>query len=551
MNRLLTFVALLTLASPSAAHFPWLFVTEESHPRLFFGEGLADRDYHLPEAVAAAEVWQAAIDAPNKALKLEPLEEKGFVGLEGEDPIEPRGRLQTTVVYGSYHGSKLTYYAQHFPDEAPAAWPTAPAAEQRMQARLTVESGRLRATVLLDGKPLAGVEATLSHEDGGPGSGDTTDDEGVAEFELAKVQEGLNGLMVMHVDKSESGEVNGSRYKSATHILTATFHYSPDATSASALTPLPEAVSSFGAAVSGDWLYVYGGHIGQAHDHSRDNLSKHFRRLRVDGEGEWQDLAPGPALQGLALVEHNGKLYRIGGLDARNAAGAEQDLHSVATFAEYDPASDKWTDLPPLPGPRSSHNAVVLEGVVYVVGGWALTGDDQGEWQAGALAYELGAVGAAWRELPEPPFKRRALAVSHAGGKVVALCGMSEEAKISQQVFTYDPQSQVWAEGPEFPGKPFDGFGLAAWNVRGALYAGGLEGTLYRLSATGDAWEEADRFAMKRFFHQLVPDGRGGLLAVAGATHDAGHTSTIERLDLRFETSPAKAAGAGDRETLR
>jgi hypothetical protein len=357
--------------------------------------------------------------------------------------------------------------------------------------------------------------------------------------------------MVMHVDPTESGEANGSRFESATHILTATFNYSPDATKVSALPPLPEAVSSFGSAVAGDWLYVYGGHIGQAHDHSRDNLSKHFRRLRLDGEGKWQELTPGPALQGLALVEHGGKLYRVGGLDARNASGAEEDLHSVASFAEYDPASDKWTDLPSLPGPRSSHNAVVLDGVLYVVGGWALHGDDTGEWQAGALAYDLGEKNAAWRELPEPPFKRRAIALSHARGKVVAIGGMSDDARVSKQVFTYDPSSRVWAEAPEFPGKPFDSFGLAAGNVAGELYAGGLGGTLFRLNSAGDRWEEADRFTTKRFFHQLLPDGRGGLLAVAGATHDAGHTATIERLDLRLETSSAKAAGADDRETLR
>ena len=31
------------------------------------------------------------------------------------------------------------------------------------------------------------------------------------------------------------------------------------------LTDLPRGITSFGAAVIGDWMYVYGGHFGQAH----------------------------------------------------------------------------------------------------------------------------------------------------------------------------------------------------------------------------------------------------------------------------------------------
>ncbi|TWT97730.1 N-acetylneuraminate epimerase [Botrimarina colliarenosi] len=528
------------MASVASAHCPWLYVTEDSHPRLFFGESLSDREYHLPEAVSAAEVWQTGIDAPKKRLEMATIEEDGFVGLESEDPIEPRGRLQTTIEYGCYHGTKLLYYVQHLPADNPSAWPDEPA-DGALQLQLDSEGDELVVSAVWESAPLAGATITLTHERGDAKDKLTskTDKAGVARFPLDEVAEGLNGLSLMHVDKNDRGEVDGEPYTSATHYLTATFNYHQEAAAkVSALPALPEAVSSFGAAACDGWVYVYSGHVGQAHDHSRENLSSHFRRARLDGTGDWEELPMGRPLQGLPLVTHGGKLYRVGGLDARNASGEEEDLHSVADFAAYDPASETWTDMPPLPAGRSSHNAVVVDGTLYVVGGWRLTGDNQGEWQAGALAFDLDVPGAAWRELPEPPFKRRALAVSHIGGQIAALCGMTDDQDLSKKVYFYDPDAESWSDGPEYPGKPFHGFGLSAWNLDGDLYASGMDGFVYRLNEDRTAWEKAGESVTKRFFHQLVPDSQGALLLVAGVSPDQGHLATTERITPQAAKTP-------------
>lgn len=541
MIRSLSVLALLLASATASAHFPWLYLTEEAYPRLFFGESLESKDYHLPETVSAAEVWQTGIDAPPKRLSMEPLEEDGFTGLEGEDPVEPRGRLQTEIVYGTYHGSKLTYYAQHFPADHPQAWPDGKTNESPLQAVLTRSGDNLLATITWQGEPLTDIDAALTNESGGEGAKAPTDAVGVATFEASDLAEGLNGIMAMHVDKDDAGEIDGKPYTSATHILTATFHYDPDAAEkVSALPPLPEAVASFGGVASEGWLYVYGGHIGQAHDHSRENLSAHFRRTKLDGSTDWEELPMGQPLQGLPLVAHDGKVYRVGGLDAHNASGEEEALHSVDTFASYDPTTREWKELPSLPNARSSHNAVVVGDTLYVVGGWRLHGDNRGEWQAGALAYDLASDGATWQELVEPPFKRRALAVSHLDGRVVVLCGMTDEADLSKQVFFYVPATKSWSEGLEFPGQAFHGFGLSAWNLDGKLYAGGMAGVLYQLSEDQSEWIRAAKFTTKRFFHQLVPDGAGALLAVAGASPEDGHTGSIERLQLSVNEGQAE-----------
>ena len=90
--------------------------------------------------------------------------------------------------------------------------------------------------------------------------------------------------------------------------------------------PLPEAVSSFGAAVCDGFVYVYGGHSGKAHQYSTETVSGKFRRLSLaDPSRGWEELPGGPALQGLALVSHDGKLYRVGGMQPRNAPGDKAD----------------------------------------------------------------------------------------------------------------------------------------------------------------------------------------------------------------------------------
>ncbi|MEM6654426.1 MAG: hypothetical protein AAF596_01360, partial [Planctomycetota bacterium] len=100
MAALLAVMSLL-VHSPTHAHFPWIVVDDERHPRLFFGEGLTDQDYHLPEAIAAAEVWHTGLDAPRRKVEVSDHEEDDFIGLRAGEPIELRGCLSTAVVYGN------------------------------------------------------------------------------------------------------------------------------------------------------------------------------------------------------------------------------------------------------------------------------------------------------------------------------------------------------------------------------------------------------------------------------------------------------------------
>ncbi|MEM8995443.1 MAG: hypothetical protein AAGF23_11710, partial [Acidobacteriota bacterium] len=64
---------------------------------------------------------------------------------------------------------------------------------------------------------------------------------------------------------------------------------------------LDKGIASFGGAVAGDVLYVYGGHIGGVHKHSSQNLSHRFQRLDLNDPKGWEDIGDNvQGLQGLA-----------------------------------------------------------------------------------------------------------------------------------------------------------------------------------------------------------------------------------------------------------
>lgn len=238
-------------------------------------------------------------------------------------------------------------------------------------------------------------------------------------------------------------------------------------------------------------------------------------------------------LQGLALVSSGDNLYRVGGMQALNSRQEEDDLHSVKGFSRFDPATGHWTALTPLPATRSSHDAAALDGKIYVVGGWTLSGDRSGDWQTAALVYDTadGASGR-WEELPLPPFQRRALALAAWQDRIWVLGGMDEFGDIQRTVYSFDPSSNTWQEGPAMPGEDMQGFGISAWGLDSGLYVSGMDGMLYRLADPTGKWEIVAELETPRFFHRIMPNGQGGLLAVAGASLMDGHLKNIERISI-------------------
>lgn len=306
---------------------------------------------------------------------------------------------------------------------------------------------------------------------------------------------------------------------------------------------LPRPVTSFGSTVHDGWLYVLGGYAGPPHDYSRDGQSGALQRIRVAGSagapGAWEDLPGVEPLQSVALAAHPEFLVRTGGMRATNAAGEPAHLVSTTEVARYRPGEARWEPLPPLPDGRSSHDAVVLDDTLYVIGGWRLEGDSDGAvWHRDGLALDLDEPGAKWRAFPAP-FQRRGLAVTAVSGRVVVIGGMDPDGEMSQRVDIYDPRANTWTRGPDYP---VPAFGVAATAVGDRVYASAMDGTVYGLALGEARWQPVTTLAFPRFFHRLqAVDGE--LLAVGGilGMRQGGRVRAIERVPVTGHDAPSIA----------
>lgn len=293
----------------------------------------------------------------------------------------------------------------------------------------------------------------------------------------------------------------------------------------SKLPPLPTAVSSFGAAVVDGHVYVYGGHSGKAHTYSTEDVLGTFHRLKLDGGTKWEELPGGEKMQGLALVAHGGKLYRIGGTQARNKPGDPGDLHSLKSCDCFDPKTGEWTKFAELPAGRSSHDAVVLGDRIYVVGGWEMTGHDgKHTWHDTALSIDLNSESPKWEPIKQP-FQRRALTAVAYENQVYVIGGLAEDG-VTKFVNVYDPSTKKWTEAPALPGNRINGFSAAACVLDGKLMINPADGSLYQLEE--DEWKFLAELEHKRFVHRMVPAGNR-LIVLGGASREGtvGETEIV------------------------
>ncbi len=304
------------------------------------------------------------------------------------------------------------------------------------------------------------------------------------------------------------------------------------------LSPMPKAVASHGAIACDGHLYVYGGHAGKTHSYDTQSVLGTFHRLKLDGGTKWEELTGGPILQGMNLATHGGKVYRVGGMTPKNDPGQPSDTHSSASCAVYDPKGGKWDALPDLPECRSSHDVVVANDTLVVVGGWQMKGKgEKTTWHDTAVTLDLKAKGAKWQSVPQP-FKRRALTAAAVGTKVYVIAGLGETAG-DRRVDILDVATGKWATGPKLPGDDRVAFSPAAAVVNGKLVVNTNAGPLYRLTDTGDAWEKVGEATAARHVARLIAHGADSVILLGGAG-GGGNVAEVEVIKLAAKGEPVK-----------
>jgi N-acetylneuraminic acid mutarotase/glucose/arabinose dehydrogenase len=148
--------------------------------------------------------------------------------------------------------------------------------------------------------------------------------------------------------------------------------------------------------------------------------------------GCWLRVADVPeAILDAGGTELDGKLYMVGGKTV---------TEHVSSMFIYDPAADEWTAGPNLPGPAVENPALVaLDGLLYAFGGST-------EPFSGAVddAAVFDPLTQAWSPLSPMPTARGGAAAEALGGLIYVVGGIAENGASLDSVEVYDPTMDAW-----------------------------------------------------------------------------------------------------------
>ena len=266
-------------------------------------------------------------------------------------------------------------------------------------------------------------------------------------------------------------------------------------------TAMPTGRSELASAVLDRHIYVAGGL-------RTTGGSIAFERYDVDRD-EWEQLAPLPvALHHLGLAALGGYVYVTGGaLDL-----AMGDI-SAETY-QYDPQTNTWATVAPMPSPRAAHISLSDDKNIYVIGGVG-TGS--------TFVWVYDAQTDRWDAKPAALSAPR----EHLTGAVVnnqlVVIGGRWNQQNTATVEIYDLASQTWSNGEPMPTARG---GLAAAAVDGQVHVFGGEAfapcvfvqhEVY--SVTSDAWKTAP--AMPQARHGLTAEAMDNTIYVLGGASKA------------------------------
>lgn len=522
-------------ASAAQAHFIWVVSEPAEQPtkaKVYLSEEAGPDDPELLSKIATAQTWVAGSRGEPQVVELK----VDGDALVGEIPAKAAdGAVVVNHTYGVMTRGPapflLKYYAKTYPSELAGLWrPVDRPKILPLEVNPDLKGNTLTLTVTWEGKPAAGCQVTVE----GPGLKEKiqadTDEHGQITAEVP--QAGLYSIRARK-EEAKAGDLDGKKYELIKHYSTVALRLTPATlnTVQNQWPALKEGMTSFGGAVIGDDLYTYGGHLGGAHAYAEEDQSNAFRRLKLSQPAEWEQLPSGPKRTGLAMVAHNGKIYRIGGFEVQGTS--ESNLASQPDFARFDPAANAWEDLAPLPEPRSSHDAVVIGDTLYVAGGWTMTPGEGREhkWLKTVWSCDLSQAKPEWKLVTEAPFERRAVSLATLNGKLYVIGGMQHKGGPTTRVDLFDPAAGTWSIGPSILGNGMDGFGTASFGIDGQLITTTMSGSVQRLAADGSHWTVLGQMAHPRFFHEIAP-WQHSLVVVGGASMETGKAVELERIPV-------------------
>jgi N-acetylneuraminic acid mutarotase len=169
----------------------------------------------------------------------------------------------------------------------------------------------------------------------------------------------------------------------------------------------------------------------------------------ADALGTWTKKAPMRfARSEFQAAAVNGKIYMIGGGYTQMRDGKPFENITNGDTEEYDPASDTWRVRTPMPEGGTHNSIAVLDGKVYIVGGFA----GRQHTLPTASVYSYDPASDTWRKLAPLSGPRAAISLTAVDGKVHAFGGrvMGEDMTIATHD-VYDPKTDKWTSASPMP----------------------------------------------------------------------------------------------------
>ena len=319
------------------------------------GQPLADIEVHMYDA-AGSETATAKTDAAGKVSFSDAQVATGLNGIMLGHRLNEPGKLADAAYDTQSHYLTVTFHDPEADNEAQASLPALP-----------VEITSFGACRLGDSIYVFGGNTGSAH-----GYSNQSQSDALFQWNLNHSKLGwqriatgprLQGLgMVAHQqhlilaggftamnDEGEEQDLRSQSQVQAFDVMTKAWRELPS---------LPQPRSSHDAALVGNTLYVVGGWNLQG---SSETLW-HDTALAMDLSATplvWKEIAKPPfTRRALALVEHEGQLFAIGGMT--------QDGRPTRDVTVYDPAGDTWKELPPLVGDKPMAG--------FGAAGWSING---------------------------------------------------------------------------------------------------------------------------------------------------------------------------------
>ncbi|MFC1522469.1 fibronectin type III domain-containing protein [Elusimicrobiota bacterium] len=292
-------------------------------------------------------------------------------------------------------------------------------------------------------------------------------------------------------------------------VTKVTNEYDPVANSWATKAAMPTARERLTASVVGNKIYAIGA----------GNTSYLATNEEYDPEADaWVTRAPMPTARGFITSQAVGnKIYVVGG---RNGAGLPTGY--MLKNEEYDPATNSWTTKSVTGFQRRySPTSSVVNGKIYVIGGWNGTYKDYNE------VYDP--ANDTWTTKKDMPISRIYLSPNSPsiGGKIYVIGGYYIASLDNSEV--YDPVQNSWTTRDDMP------------TARSSLATEAVEGKIYALG--GSTWNENEEFdtGLSKQFTGLTPD-QSYTFSAKARNHHGVETAEVSISSYTAANPPAAVA---------